>query len=308
MMAFDLAAAETGAGDHLVDAGGSARWGVDSEYGRLTDVMLSVPRHLEIVPCNAVSIENHRNGITCSPDVAVEQHARLVRAFEAEGVRCHFVSPLPDLPDLSFTRDTTLMTPWGLIGLRPAVGHRLPEVAHVRRAAEAWGVPMLGTIDEGRVEGGDICLLRPGVVVIGCSGERTDRVGAQALARVFEARGWRAILTGFDPRFLHFDTQLTMLDRGRALAFVEGLAADFLGELEALGIEIVPSHYDEVQKLGSNLLSLGGGRLLSPADNERVNAELEQLGYRVIRVEIDQFTRCGGGMHCLTMPLARLPD
>jgi N-dimethylarginine dimethylaminohydrolase len=39
-----------------------------------------------------------------------------------------------------------------------------------------------------------------------------------------------------------------------------------------------------------------------------VNATLEQLGYSVIRLDIDQFTRCGGGMHCLTMPLARLSD
>ena len=304
-MPFDFSANEIALGDHLVDAGKSGRWGVDSEYGRLTDVMLAVPQHLEIVPCNAVSIENHRNGIACSPDIAVEQHSMLVRALEAEGVRCHLVPPSPDLPDLSFTRDTTLMTPWGLIGLRPAVSHRLPEAAHVLGAAQTWGVPVLGTIGEGRIEGGDVCLLRPGLVVIGCSGERTDRTGAEALARIFEARGWRAILTGVDPHFLHFDTQFTMLDAGRAIAFVEGLEADFLLELEALGIEIIRSRYDEVQKLGSNLLSLGDGRLLSPADNQRVNAELEQLGYRVIRVEIDQFTRCGGGMHCLTMPLAR---
>lgn len=306
-MPFDFAAAESGVGDLLIEPRESARWGVDSEYGRLTEVMLSVPRHLEIVPCNAVSIENHRNGITCSPDVAVEQHARLVQALEAEGVRCHFVPPSPDLPDLSFTRDTTLMTPWGLIGLRPAVVHRLPEVAHVRRAAQTWGVPMLSTVGEGSIEGGDVCLVRPGLVVIGHSGERTDRVGAEALARTFEARGWRAILTGFDRGFLHLDTLFTMLDEGRAVARVEGLDPDFLLELQALGISILPARSDEVQKLGSNLLSLGAGRLLSPADNERVNAELEQLGYSVIRVEIDQFTRCGGGMHCLTMPLARLP-
>ena len=306
-MPFDFAAGDIVAGDDLIDAGESSRWSVDSEYGRLTDVMLSAPRHLEIVPCNAVSIENHRNGITCSPNLAVEQHARLVGALEAEGVRCHFVPPSPDLPDLSFTRDTTLMTPWGLIGLRPALGHRLPEVAHVRRAALAWGVPMLGMIGEGRIEGGDVCLLRPGLVVIGYSGERTDRTGAEALARIFEARGWRAILTCFDSRFLHFDTQFTMLDRGRAVARVEGLEAELLLELHSVGIEILPSRFDEVQKLGSNLLSLGGGRLLSPEDNWRVNAQLEQLGYRVIRVDIDQFTRCGGGMHCLTMPLARLP-
>ncbi len=59
--------------------------------------------------------------------------------------------------------------------------------------------------------------------------------------------------------------------------------------------------------LGANILSLGDGRLLSLPGNRRVNGLLERLGYMVIPVEIDQFTRCGGGIHCLTMPLARLP-
>jgi N-dimethylarginine dimethylaminohydrolase len=60
-----------------------------------------------------------------------------------------------------------------------------------------------------------------------------------------------------------------------------------------------------VQKLGSNLFSLGSGRVLSPIDNRRVNRALEKLGFTVIELEMDQFTRCGGGLHCLTMPLAR---
>lgn len=306
-MLFDFAAADQQIGDRLTAADQCARWGVDSEYGRLTDVMLSAPRHLEIVPCNAVSTENHRNGVTCCPDLASEQHSGLVRAFEGEGVRCHLVPPVAELPDLSFTRDATLMTPWGLLGLRPALDHRLPEVTHIRRTAGSWGVPMLGTIDEGRVEGGDICLIRPGLVAIGYSGERTDRTGAEALAQVFETRGWRAVLTSFDRRFLHLDTQFTMIDRGHAVACFEVLESEFLLELQSLGIEIVPARYDEVQRLGANLLSLGGRKLLAPVDNRRLNTELERLGYKVIRLDIDQFTRCGGGMHCLTMPLARMP-
>ena len=43
------------------------------------------------------------------------------------------------------------------------------------------------------------------------------------------------------------------------------------------------------------------------ADNHRLNGVLTRLGYEVTALRIDQFTRCGGGIHCLTMPLARLP-
>ena len=304
-MLFDFAGAAAPLGDTLVDR--PARWSVDSEYGRLTDVMLSAPPHLELVPCNAVSIENHRNGIACSPDLALEQHSALVRALEAEGVRCHLVPPAEALPDLSFTRDATLMTPWGLLGLNPAIGHRGDEVAHILEAARSWGVPVMGRIEDGTVEGGDVCILRPGVVLIGWSGERTGETGAKSLARVFEDRGWRAILTRFDPHFLHLDTQFTVIDRNRAVACADVLDAGFLAELEAFGVDLVPVSYREVQKLGGNLLSLGGGRVVSSADNARVNAELDRLGYKVVAVEIDQFTRCGGGIHCLTMPLARVP-
>jgi len=305
-MLFNFDSADTSVGGALVTRSQS-RWGVDSEYARLTDVMVSAPAHLELVACNAVAEQSQRNGLSCSVDVAGLQHGKLVETLKSRGVRCHFVPPVEGLPDLSFSRDATAMTPWGLLGLRPAVEHRIPEVEHVLEAARGWGVPLLGTLDEGRVEGGDVCVLRPGIVIIGYSGERTDERGAKALARLFEARGWKAILYGFDPHFLHLDTQFTIVDRNRAVACVDRLKSDFLHRLEALGINLVPVTYDEVQNLGANLFCLGDGRLISSADNKRVNKALEGLGYRVAAVDIDQFTRCGGGIHCLTMPLAREP-
>ncbi len=306
-MLFDFSPpAESPRGDTL-GLESPIRWGVDSEYGRLTDVMVAAPQHLELVPCNAVAIENSSNGIVCCPDRAGAQHERLIEMLEAAGVRCHLVPAAEALPDLAFTRDATFMTPWGLLGLNPAAGHRTAEVDHILGAARSWGVPLLGKVGEGHVEGGDLCLLRPGFVAIGYSGERTDEAGAAAVARLFEARGWKAIRTRFSPEFLHLDTQFTFVDSHRAVACPDTLDAAFLEEIEALGIDIAPVTRDEVRGLGANILSLGDGRLLSLPDNRRVNGLLERLGYVVIPVEIDQFTRCGGGIHCLTMPLARLP-
>jgi N-dimethylarginine dimethylaminohydrolase len=305
-MLFNFAPDDVSCGNTVLSPE-AALWGADSEYGRLRDVMLSAPRHLELVPCNSVSIENYRNGVTCSPDLAAEQHSRLVAALEAEGVRCHLVPPVEGLADLSFTRDAALMSPWGLIALSPAVEHRLAEVEHIRASVRDWDVPLFGTIEQGCVEGGDVCLLRPGVIAIGYSGERTDERGAHALARLFEARGWRAILTRFDRRFLHLDTLFTLAGTNLGVACFDALDEEFLREVQDLGIELIDVTVGEVRRLGANLLSLGGQRVLSPADNYRINALLERHGYKVVRVEIDQFTRCGGGMHCLTMPLARLP-
>jgi N-dimethylarginine dimethylaminohydrolase len=283
-------------------------WAVASETGRLTDVLLSAPAYLEMVPCNAVTRDSLANGLFASPAVAARQHRALTAALEQAGVRCHFVPPVPGLADLCFTRDAVLMSPWGLIELRPAAPHRRAEPAHVADAAVALGLPHLGRITDGSIEGGDVCLLREGVLLIGHSGDRTDETGARALGDMFERRGWAVIHTRFDPVFLHLDTLFTMVSADCAVACPEALEDDFLGRLGELGIGIIPASIGEVGALGANLLSLGDGRLLAPAGNGRLNAILADCGFEVIETDLDQFTLCGGGAHCLTMPLARRPD
>src|SRR5688500_5123369 len=108
---------------------------VDSEYGRLRSVLLADPSRLEIVPCNSVSVEAIRNGRQARPTRAVRQHEALVAALEAEQVKVALISAGSDLPDLAFTRDSSLMTPWGQIGLRPGAPHREQEVELALAAA-----------------------------------------------------------------------------------------------------------------------------------------------------------------------------
>lgn len=307
-MLFDLPADETALGDSLIQAnvrtlGLKRRWGVDSETGRLTDVMVSPPAFLEIAPCDSPSVGALARGLEGSARRAIRQHDALVRALRDEGVRCATVPPADALPELSFTRDCALMTPWGLLALRPA--HRGGEAGRIRDHALGWGVPFLGAIGEGSVEGGDVCILRPGTVAIGWSGERTDKVGALALAGLFEARGWTAILTRFDPHFVRLGNLFAMAGRGRALACLEALDPAFTGQVRALGIELVPVTPFEAQREGAAILCLGENRILSSAANARLNRELESLGHRVIAVEIDEFTQRGGSLLTLAAPLAR---
>ena len=307
-MLLDPAGAPFALDDRPAEAAAASRWGVASETARLTDVLLSAPAYLEMVPCNAVTRDSLANGLFASSAIAGRQHRALVTALELAGVRCHFVPPAPGLTDLCFTRDAVLMTPLGLIELRPAAPHRRAEPGHVATAAAALGIPSVGRIAEGTIEGGDICLLREGVLVIGRSGDRTNDAGARALGALFERRGWAVIHTRFDPAFLHIDTLFSMVSDDCAVACPEALEDDFLATLGRLGIGIIPASEEEVASLGANLLSLGGGRLLAPAGNDRLNRILADCGFEVITVALDQFTRCGGGAHCLTMPLARRRD
>jgi arginine deiminase len=306
-MLLEQAGAETFA-DCPTETLTTPRWGVASETGRLTDVLLSAPTHLSMVPCNAVTRRSLAAGFSLQPVAAAEQHRGLAAALTRAGVRCHWVPPKPGMTDLAFTRDPVLISPWGLIELRPAVAHRRAEPKHVAEAVTGLGVPWLGRIEEGRIEGGDICLLREGLLLIGHSGDRTDETGARALGAMFERMGWEVVYAPFDRQFLHLDTIFTMLSPDCAVACPGALGGDLGARLSSLGVGIIPATLDEVADLGANLLCLGNGRVLAPAHNRQLNTILGRSGFEVVAVEVDQFTRCGGGLHCLTMPLARERD
>ncbi len=278
---------------------------VESEVHRLTDVLLCRPSHLAPIPCCSVTQESLRNGFRVSVDEALAQHAALQAALERHGVRCHLLPPEEQLPDMCFTRDAVVTTPWGLMTLRPAAGHRQGEADHALRFARSLGAPLAAKVRRGTVEGGDIAVVRPGLVIVGCSGDRTDEDGAEAVAEIFRAQRWDVLIYPFDPHFLHLDTQFSMVGRNLALACTDVLDDRFVHQLGVYGIELIPVKYKEARQLGCNVLALGNDVVISSAANARINTELRDRGFTVEALHIDQFTQCGGGVHCLTMPLAR---
>jgi N-dimethylarginine dimethylaminohydrolase len=281
-------------------------FGVCGETDRLAEVLLCRPSYLSAVPCCSVTREQLRGGFSVSVERALAQHRGLQASLERHGISCRILPARPDLPDLCFTRDAAVMTPWGLLALNPAMPHRRNEVAEIERFAWYASVPLLGAIEQGQAEGGDICVARPGLVLIGCSGERTDEAGAEAVAAIFQAHGWDAHIYRFDPHFLHLDTQFCMVAEDLALACTDVLGDDFLAILDAEGIETIDVSYKEARALGCNVLALGERHILSSAANTRVNRLLRGRGFDVDEVDIAQFTACGGGLHCLTLPLARI--
>ena len=63
------------------------RWGASSETGRMTDVLLSAPAHLEMVPCNDVTRDNIAKGLRTAPAVAGRQHDRFAAALARADAR-----------------------------------------------------------------------------------------------------------------------------------------------------------------------------------------------------------------------------
>src|ERR671919_833937 len=83
-------------------------WGVDSEYGRLLDVLLCPPDNFHWLPASSIARATLESGLTFSLEGARKQHAEMVSVYEEASVKVHFLEPDPNLPYQVFARDSSI--------------------------------------------------------------------------------------------------------------------------------------------------------------------------------------------------------
>ena len=226
--------------------------------------------------------------------------------FDQAGARRHYIEPEPHLPYQVYTRDSSQTTPWGPALTQLALPPRRGEIASILRFHGVHN-GFWRYCSHGAIEGGDIHIIRPGLLLVGWSGIRTTREGAAQFARWFADEGWETKLHSFPEHFLHLDVLFCMAAPQLAVACVEVLGDDFADWLKTRGIRVIDATYREVMAMSCNLLALGGDRIVSPRHSARINAALRAEGIEVLDPELDLFAAGGGSVHCMTMPLAREP-
>lgn len=280
-------------------------WGCDSDYGVLRDVALRSPEHFGWFGANAVAKETLRKGVTFDAQLAADQHAAFVAAFEDAGVRVHMVDPDPALRYHVYTRDPAIVTPWGVLIGQMQREQRRGEVAPTVRFHQETGIPIWNWVTAGSLEGGDVHLLRPGVAAIGVSGNRTTPAAAEQVKAWFEAEGWECRIVPIAEHFLHLDLLISMVNEDLALVCTDVVETEIVDWLKSLGIQPVSTTYAEAMRLAGNCLSLGDDRVISSAEAEQANAQLRSLGITVYNPALTMFTLAGGGPRCLSQPLRR---
>ncbi|MBA2630506.1 MAG: hypothetical protein H0U84_05735 [Thermoleophilaceae bacterium] len=280
-------------------------WGVDSEYGRLRDVLLCPPGNFRWLPTSAISRATLDSGLAFSPEDARRQHAEMVSVYEQAGVTVHFLEPDPALPYQVFARDSSINIPGGPVVTQCAQWWRRGEYAPVIRFYQGMSIEIQEMVTAGSLEGGDFMIVEPGVAAIGTGEERTQEQAARQVAGWLEDLGWECRVERIPPHFLHIDVLACMLGEKLAAVCVEQASTGFVRWLESKGVEIVSVSLAAALKLGVNGVCLGGDRVLSTAESKELNERLRALGLTVHDPELSAFTLGGGGAHCLMQAIRR---
>ena len=291
-----------------VAAGGSprpARWGVDSEYGVLRDVLMGPSENFAWRISNAVAARTARLDLAFDREVALAQHRELEQAFEEAGATIHKLGPDVTLPYQVFARDSSVMTPWGAIVMQLQTPFRRGEHLECLRFYAGRDIPVFDVVTAGGAEGGDLMILKPGVAICGLSGDRSTASAVSQIKGWFEAEGWEFRTYVFDPHFLHLDVQISMAAPGLALACKDAVEPELIDWFAARGIRVLDVPYREAMTLGCNVVALGEDRVLVAKENRLVAELCRAEGLTVIPPDVSMFAAAGGGIHCLCQPLRR---
>lgn len=280
-------------------------WCVNSEYGRLRDVLLGPPDNFQWLHTSSISKATLRRGHRFDKQLAMRQHREMVEAYEDAGVRVHFLEADESLPYQVFARDSSFMTPYGAVVTQMAQWWRRGEYAPVIRFYHQASIPIYDMITAGSFEGGDFDVIEPDCVLIGYCGERTQEQSARQVGKWFENEGWEVRLIDIADHYVHIDMMVCMLAEKLAAVCIETTDPEIVRWLKSKHVEIIPVNFQDTMELGCNVMALGDSKILSTARNKDLNARLQACGFEVYDPDMSMFTMGGGGVHCMAQSLRR---
>jgi N-dimethylarginine dimethylaminohydrolase len=240
--------------------------------------------------------------------VAQAQHRELVGAYAHFGVRVHTPRLEPELPMQVYTRDSSVMTPYGAIITAMANWWRRGENFAAIRTYERLGIPIYDMVTAGTFEGGDFNVIEEDCVLIGCGGGRTQEEGARQVESWFKREGWDTRLAFFDEYYVHIDLMVVPIANKLTAVCLDSTEPALVNWLKTKGHEIIDVPFQDTINLGCNFMSLGRDRVIAPKASRTLIEQLRARGFEVADVDMSEISKTGGGIHCMAQALRRDPQ
>jgi N-dimethylarginine dimethylaminohydrolase len=260
---------------------------------RLTKVLMCSPDHFRV----EYVINPWMKPGSVDSSQALEQWQKLKHELELLGVTVEVINQAETLPDMVFATDQGVVRQDRVLLSRFACEERQGETEFYRQwfADREYAVTQL----EGHsFEGGEYLHFGPDYFV--GVGFRTTIDVMPQLSSFLDADVHPLQL--IDPRFYHLDTCFLPIDDETAFFFPEAFSEESYATLRAKVPNLLPFSEAEALRFGANSLVIGDQVLLSNA-NPTLEEKITKLGYQPVEINMGEFIKAGGGIHCLILPL-----
>ncbi|MGI8780780.1 MAG: dimethylarginine dimethylaminohydrolase family protein [Solirubrobacteraceae bacterium] len=248
---------------------------------------------------------------TPDPDRLAAQHDAFCELLADLGPEVEIADSLDDQVDAVYMHDPMVMTARGGIPLRMAKPARRREPGHAAQELERLGIPVLGTLEApAYADGGDRYWIDERTMAIGL-GYRTNRAGADALARLVEPEG--VTVAAYDVphdqgpgSVLHLQSFISGVADGLCVIHEPLAPVRLLQDLRARGTEWIAVDREAYVAMGCNVLAVRPGVVVMVDGVPGVRSSLERRGVEVHVYDGSELSLKGdGGPTCITQPLLR---
>lgn len=224
-------------------------------------------------------------------DIARAQHHGYVNALKASGCEVVELPAEADLPDSVFVEDTAFILPEVAIITRPGADSRKPETESIVQALSPYK-RCVQVHEPATVDGGDVLVIGK-KIFIGLS-TRSNQEAVDQLNIVLNELGYT--VTGVHTRdCLHLKSAVTRVNNETLLINPNWVDVSHF-EMYKL-IEIDPN-----EPFAANCLPIGNV-IIYPTSFPKTRAKLEEQGYKVVPVEVDELAKAEGAVTCCSLIL-----
>ncbi|WOV87395.1 arginine deiminase family protein [Sporosarcina oncorhynchi] len=269
----------------------------NTEYDSLKRVILCQPQYMAIEDViNDVQKKYKDENIDI--DRAMKQHTEFERLLRAHGVEVIKLPTSEKFPEQVFTRDIGFTVGDEVFVAEMASDIRKGEEEALEDFLEEENIDYQTT--DHRVEGGDV-IVDGDNVYIGIS-SRTSEQAVKNIQRDLPKHN--IIRVPFNEKYLHLDCVFNILSPEVALIFPEALDPEMVKTLSER-YTLIEVNAKEQFSLGTNVLSIGDGKVFSQPQNKEVNKAMRAHGFEVIEIDFSEIIKSGGSFRCCSMPLER---
>lgn len=227
---------------------------------------------------------------------ALKQWERLVAEYKKAGIFVEVIEQESHLPDMVFAADQ------GIVKDKTVhlSNFRHPERQGEREPYIKWFEQngyKVQFISEGYFfEGTGESLFWKDKLFVG-TGFRTTIAATEKLGEALEIDSIALHL--IDPRFYHLDTCFFPLDSDTVFFYPSAFRNDSVDYLKKIIPNLIPFTDDEALGFAANNV-VSGDTVFTQDGNVTFVKKLHDLGYKTVELDMSEYVKAGGGIHCLT--------
>ncbi len=258
---------------------------------RVRRVLLCRPTHFTV----DYVINPHMQPHSVDPARALQQWDRLVATLRALHVKVDIIDQQPDVPDMVFATDQGIVRGGAVLLANFRYPQRQKERIYYRDWFRDHGFRTRALSNIFPFEGGDTLFL--GDMLFVGTGFRASVNSCEELAQklVVDVVPLRLV----DPRFYHLDMAFLPITADTAFYYPSAFSANSRLLLKRLVPNLLTLSKTAAEAYAANSFVSGSDVVVGAGMPNGFREDLKRLGLHVHEVDVGEFKKAGGGIHCL---------